>query len=99
MMSPGGIVGGSLVLQPGHGIAGAPHLHARGEGSKSEGTSLCASQTQNVSSQRAHFGVITITPSHDPPPSGRYNISLDTTALHKGTFATACEFLARARGE
>jgi hypothetical protein len=61
-MSPGGIIGGSLVLQSGHGIAGAPHWQAREEGPKSDGKRECSSQTQNVSSQRAHFGVITIAP-------------------------------------
>jgi hypothetical protein len=40
-------------LQSGHGIRGAPHWQARGEGKQSEGKSGCASQTQYVSSQRA----------------------------------------------
>jgi hypothetical protein len=62
-VNPGGIFGGSSELQLGHGMPGAPHVHARGEGPKSDGKRECASQTQNVSSQRAHFGVIAIAPA------------------------------------
>jgi hypothetical protein len=48
------------VLQAGQGIPGAPHLQARGEGPKSDGKRECASQTQNLSSQRSHFGGIAV---------------------------------------
>jgi hypothetical protein len=44
--NPGHIFGGSLGLQSGHGIDGAPHLQARGDWPRSDGRSLCASQTQ-----------------------------------------------------
>jgi len=54
-VNPGGILGGSSVLHSGHGIPGAPHLQARGDGPKSDGRRGCASQTQNASSQRAHL--------------------------------------------
>src|SRR5262245_22205931 len=57
-------------LQSVQGILGASYLHARGEGPKSDGSRECASQTQNVSSQRAHFGIITVAPAQDPAALG-----------------------------
>jgi hypothetical protein len=35
---------------------------ARGEGPKSDGKRGCASQTQNLSSQRSHSGLISVAP-------------------------------------
>jgi len=49
-------------LQAGQGIPGAPQWQARGCSGElqSDGRSSWRSQTQNVSSQRAHFGDIAI---------------------------------------
>ena len=78
-ISPGGIFGGSLALQAGQGIAGAPHMQARGDAPKSDGRRECASQTQNVSSQRSHFGDIPIAPpnpaAHARSLRGRSSLS------------------------